>query len=307
MDAEGWGTGKVLGQKSALRRLGQGEFLLDPLPFLQAPDQFQLFEDVGGLQGQPGQDLLIQTAEHVHGLPAVQVEDAPDRRPVAVAGDPLQGHAGHGSKPHVDDALLGGELLVDSLGHQQRLPLLGHLLDHGKAGFELTLEKLVAPLVHPHHVFELLSREGQQKSPFRAAHPQRRLQQLTQHPVRRKGPAPLILEVQDVGDLLQFRGVRHNGGKDRRKLQDRLLQVQGPVPGPLHPARVVELAGTGSHPDLVTDVQDPFPDTDPIDEGPVRAVQIDDLVGPVLLLQPGVPPRDVGVGQDDVRIGSAGR
>ena len=176
MDAEGPGIGKVLGKQSTLSRLGQGHFLLDPLPFLQTLDQFQLLEDVGGLQGQPGQDLLIQAAEHVHGLPAVQVEDASDSRPVAVIGDPLQGQAGHGSKPHVDDALLGGELLVDALGHEERIPSFGHLLDHGTAGVELALGEVFAPVVHTHHVVEILSRDGQQKSPLRTAHPQRRLQ-----------------------------------------------------------------------------------------------------------------------------------
>src|ERR1051326_7192162 len=139
----------------------------------------------------------------MHSFGTVEVEDAEDNRRIGLRWNAHQRQTGDCPDIHRDDAGLFFIFGVETLNHKNCRTALDYIVYDGAARPEMGLRESALFRIHAGRVPKALAFAHKYESPFRAADLQRRLEDLLKSGIRREQALPLILKIEDAGNLFQ--------------------------------------------------------------------------------------------------------
>ena len=198
-------NGEVERQQTALGLFRQGQFAGQLAAFRLGLHHADFFQHVTGFIGKLVENFSIYSRQLVHDALTVEVKNSGDFRRIGFSRNGNQRQTGYGAEVHGYNAFLFGHVGFDAAGHEYRLTGFGNPADGTLAGAEAGFLQQRAGTIHTEGVVEAARTPAQNEAPFGAADLQGRLQDLMEHSFGREGLVEAIVEVENTGNLLQFR------------------------------------------------------------------------------------------------------
>src|ERR1043166_4106453 len=139
----------------------------------------------------------------MHSFRAVEVEDPEDNGRIGLRWDAHQRQTCNRPDIHRDDARLFFIFGVETFNHKNCRAALDHIVNNRVARLEMGLRERALFRVHTRRVSKAAASPHEYESPLRAADLERRLEDLLKSGIRREQALPLILKIQDAGNLFQ--------------------------------------------------------------------------------------------------------
>src|SRR5213593_123845 len=139
----------------------------------------------------------------MHPLGTVQIQNSEDGWRIRLRRYSHKRQASDCPKIHRNNTGLLSVAVIKTLDHKHSGTVLDDIIDNSATGHEVRLQEGSALAVHARRITETLSVTNQNESSLGAADFERRVQNFLKGCFRREECFPLILKIEDAGNLLQ--------------------------------------------------------------------------------------------------------